>query len=254
MRDLAKGFASAATVKALFIYTLFLSATSYSDDGYTIPGTDSTIQSVEVISEMQISDLKIAHIRYLEFTKKRCSSPDQVFDFLVLAGPINPDATYVVEKLLKQINNAPNRCRQSTGTQYLTLVYMQSGGGYLNDGFALARTLKRNGAVTVIASTGECFSSCATAYLGGVGRLMEENARLGFHAPYRYTPSGTIVCDKTNKELEGFLVEMLGKEELGAFFYKRLMSHCGKSEIWSLNRDAADFFGLLTELGTYIDY
>ena len=56
------------------------------------------------------------------------------------------------------------------------------------------------------------------------------------------------------RSLEGFLVEMLGKEELGAFFYKRLMSHCGKSEIWSLNRDAADFFGLLTELGTYIDY
>ena len=41
-----------------------------------------------------------------------------------------------------------------------------------------------------------------------------------------------------------YMKEMLNETD-GEFLYKRTMSYCSQSSGWSLNKDAADLFGLL---------
>lgn len=74
---------------------------------------------------------------------------------------------------------------------------LESGGGSLPGGIALARTLIENAIATVVEPGKDCLSACAVAFMAGTMgssnsdggsripyRVMDITARLGFHAPY----------------------------------------------------------------------
>ena len=123
-------------------------------------------------------------------------------------------------------------------------VYLNSGGGYLEDGFKLGKIFRKYGAQTSIADWGgECYSSCATAFLGGKFRHMGKESIIMFHAPYTYSSiSGQdISCSKSDQELLSYFETMLNKVD-GKFLYERTMSYCSSSSGWTLNNDAAEIF------------
>ena len=114
----------------------------------------------------------------------------------------------------------------------------------MKDGYELGKIFRREDVKTNIVINAECFSSCATAFLGGLYRNLQEGGKLMFHAPYSYTSKYDISCSKQDTQLLTYMKEMLNPTD-GDFLYKRTMSYCSKSSGWSLNRDAAEIFGLL---------
>ena len=58
---------------------------------------------------------------------------------------------------------------------------------------------------------------------------MGKESSILFHAPYNvkanFKKELEVKCQKTNKELENFYLEMLGKEN-GSLVYDRTMSYC----------------------------
>ena len=201
----------------------------------------------KIISEILINDLLINHMAQVpldEDGKSQCGSPNQVFEWIELTGQINPDATYVVNKLLKNIANSPTRCISKGKPR--TIVWLNSGGGYIRDGFALGELFRKSKNVHVwIGPNSECYSSCAAAFLGGNNRMMFSSSKLMFHAPYNYRKNSKkdIVCSSSNDTLLKYMQKMINKED-GEFLYKRTMSFCSSSDGWFLNMDAAKLLNI----------
>jgi len=210
-----------------------------------ILGTDTYFAAgkYEVISDIEVSNLKIRHVRHIDSTI--CEKSSQHKDHIEMDGPINPDTPFIIERLLRKIEMSPNRCMSpKTGNPFAVHVYMNSGGGYMKDGYALGRILRREYAETIITNTGECYSSCATAFIAGGYRTMEGESKLMFHAPYSYTSQYDISCNRKDNQLLDYMKEMLNETD-GQFLYERTMSYCSKSSGWTLNKDAAEIFGLV---------
>ena len=267
----------------LFVFAILLCGMSLSScaiyTGRSILGGTSqfTEGRYQIISDFKISDLQIRHVRRLDVPKEECHN-DGVLDHIQLSGPINADATYVVDKLLESIKNS-TRCNSYTPLYgnpsrgvgrdifpygipniYHTrpvAVYLHSRGGDLRDGYALGEVFRKHRARTIVSYGGECLSSCATAFLGGYSRSMSQNSTLLFHAPYTRENnfSRDIVCISESdplldgvsatEELKGYFVRMLRQKE-GNLLYQRTMSYCSNTSGWSLNPNAARLFGLLT--------
>ena len=87
-----------------------------------------------VHADIKINDLRIRHIERIENTD--CVKGKQ--EFLEILGPINPDTHEVVKRLL----NSFDKCYDKTGLFIVPTIYLDSGGGYLRDGFKLGRVLK----------------------------------------------------------------------------------------------------------------
>ena len=208
-------------------------------------GTEACFESgsFQIISDIEVNNLKIRHVRQTDSTS--CANKSQNDDHIEMSGPINPDTPFILEKLLNKIVNSPNRCTNPTdGSKYAVRVYLNSGGGYMKDGYELGNLFRRVSASTYIPITAECFSSCATAFLGGKFRELQKGGKLMFHAPYSYTSRYDISCSKKDTQLLTYMKKMLNETD-GDFLYKRTMSYCSQSSGWSLNRDAAEIFGLL---------
>jgi len=233
------------------------SAPSSSKEKHYILGTNSYFGEgeYEIISDIKVSNLQIRQVRQKSnWTKTNCKS-SEVMDHIEVNGPINPDTPFIVERLLEKINNN-NPCTNSNGTPYSVGVYLNSGGGYIRDGYKLGEILRKDGAHTIIATTGECYSSCAAAFLGGRYRAFQPSTsdsegKLMFHAPYRYKSEyygigrADIACNAKDDELRNYMVKMLNSKD-GNFLYERTMSYCSISDGWSLNKDAAELFNILT--------
>jgi ATP-dependent protease ClpP protease subunit len=196
----------------------------------------------EIISDIEVSGLKIRHVR--SWGLQTCSENSQHYDFIEMSGPINPDTPYIIEKLLKRIKEHPNKCTTDNGVKLSTNVILNSGGGFMKDGYKLGEVLRDYQATTYLGFSGECYSSCATAFLGGYYRTMGPKSNLMFHAPYRYQSRYDIVCSSNSQDLKEYMQKMLNSED-GAYLYDRTMSYCSQTTGWSLNKDAADIFGLL---------
>jgi len=211
---------------------------------HCLVGTNACWESgkYEIISDIEVSNLKIRHVRQTD--SKLCAERSQNDDHIEMSGPINPDTPFIIERLLKKIEDSPNRCRGKTGTKYSITVFLNSGGGYMKDGYELGEMFRREQVSTRIVNNAECYSSCATAFLGGHYRGLEKEGKLMFHAPYSYTFGYDVSCSKKDAKLLSYMKTMLNDTD-GEFLYKRTMSYCSKSSGWSLNRDAAEIFGLL---------
>lgn len=227
------------------VFFFFFAPNVFSE--HCLVGTDACFESgsYQIISDIEVNNLKIRHVRQTDSTL--CANKSQNEDHIEMSGPINPDTPFVIERLLNKIEDSPNRCTDPTsGRRYAVNVYLNSGGGYMKDGYELGKLFRRVGAKTNIVVNAECFSSCATAFLGGSYRYLQKGGKLMFHAPYSNTSRYDISCSKKDTQLLTYMKEMLNETD-GDFLYKRTMSYCSQSSGWSLNRDAAEIFGLLKE-------
>lgn len=229
----------------LALFSIF-SFTPFIFSEHTILGTNSVFTSgkYEIISDIKVSNLQIRQVRQID--SKLCSDKSQHDDHIEMSGPINPDTPYIIERLINKIKESPNRCKDERGIGWAIKVFLNSGGGYMEDGYELGEIFRRNYVYTQIAYNGECYSSCATAFLGGYYRDMGKESKLMFHAPYSYTSRYDISCSDNDSKLLSYMKTMVGNDN-GDFLYKRTMSYCSESSGWSLNKDAAELFGLIDQ-------
>ena len=231
----------------LVALVLFVSSCATDDGTKSIIGTNAVLRGEKyvVVADIQISELRVRHVK-TSYPKENCSSPNQVSHHLEVSGPINSDTPLIIERLLKNIETEPNPCTsRSDDIKFATLVYLSSGGGYLDDGLSLGRLLRREGVQTRVTHGAKCFSSCATAFLGGSYRDINGDGQLLFHAPYTPNSFGSINCQSNNNELQRYFVNMIGDEN-GEIVYDRTMRNCSANDGWTINADAARLLGITT--------
>ena len=191
------------------------------------------------IKDIKIRDLRIRHIKL-----KNAECNQGFMDVIELDGTINNDATIVVERILKEIDNSTNKCIKGS-TPISTIITLNSDGGYLVEGIALGKIFRKYEVNTQISKDQKCRSACSTAFFGGFFRTMEHDGLLMMHSPYldyKYT----IKCASKNesKVLKNYYIEMLG-QNVGNLLHDRTMQYCSKTDGWELNPDAARIFGIL---------
>lgn len=133
-------------------------------------------------------------------------------------GPIGPEARFRLEgeiaegdssRVIEALRKAEVSYQKDPWQQIV--IALDSAGGDYHEGIDLAMIFRRFGLATVVRSADSCYSACAIAFLGGVGRpkdptpvgeddplpgqiplrSLEKGARLGFHAPYLVVEDGT---------------------------------------------------------------
>jgi len=212
-------------------------------DGFDhkISGGTAVLNGFYVVKEdANINDLQIRRVRGRDH---ECVSGYR--DHIELNGIINEDSAFVIDRMLKNIN----QCETTDGSVYVTGVYMNSIGGNLKDGYKIGRLFKRHGVRASVSWGQSCESSCAVAFLGAKYRTISGNGSLLFHAPYIGSGSGSSIncADRsTNIGLRRYLNEMLDKED-GFILYDRIMKHCSNTSGWIVNRDAAKIYNVINQ-------
>jgi hypothetical protein len=170
---------------------------------------------------------------------------------IILEGGISPDSSFAMQKLLKQLPH----CRDEGGEiLYATTVQLKSGGGSLDDGYKLGRSIRKAGAITFIENESSCASSCAVAFLGGKRRVIGHTGKILFHAPYKYGQNayGKKVIDckiprAELREMNDYYIEMVGKEA-GDRLFERTMWYCSAEDGWVITGgSAAELFDISTQ-------
>ena len=255
-------------VRILLLLNLFFGGYIFSD--IDIAGGEAYLDGKwKVIKDIQINELRIRHLRQTKGQDSRlCVSGN--YDVVDLVGPINPDTSDVIERILSSSNNrciikskmTLQECVDDGTTLWLCkraikdknhlmipmMIYMSSGGGYLKSGFDLGEILRNHYTWTLIPWNSTCASSCATAFLGGNIRRMEKGSSILFHAPYNYGLSKSytkpaVICHEENYILKEYMIFMLGKKD-GQRVYKRTMDFCSPNGGWQLNPDAGFIYNI----------
>jgi ATP-dependent protease ClpP protease subunit len=218
----------------IFLLSNCSSTPNIAGSNYIWPNYKSTFRSIEVnnlkINQVIVKDLK-------------CNNKER--HIIELNGIINYDTSLIVEKILSEINSK-YRCFYKS-TPIVTEVTLNSKGGLLADGYRMGEIFKKYGVHATITNNQVCMSSCSMAFIGAKFRRMNGNAKLMVHSPYRRTGYRTIECiknDQANK-LKKYYISMLG-ENTGSTLYDRTMKYCTASDGWTINKDAADLFGITT--------
>ena len=195
---------------------------------------------VTVIADIEINSLQVRHIKL-----KNDSCKSGYSHVIELSGPIGPDSSEVVERMLSQLP----QCEDASGVyKHLSQsVYLNSNGGSLIDGFRMGQMLRRFQVATVVTGGQICASACATAFLGGTHRTIKHDGKLAFHAPY-YSDGKAIYCQsKQNaQDLKRYLATFLRPND-AEYLFERTMAFCGRDEVWVINADAARLFGITTD-------
>lgn len=192
----------------------------------------------KILSDIKVNSLNVRHV---SLKSDLCTNGRR--EHLELSGPIGPDSSEVVARILSRLS----KCWHTDKTRfYSPTVFLNSSGGFLLDGYALGQIFKNAEAHTYIAGGQVCASSCAIAFLGGKYRNMNGDAKLIFHAPY--ISSGSSIECKSKSEsqaMKGYFASFMGAKD-GDFLFDRTMSFCSRSEGWAINSDAAKLFGITT--------
>ena len=203
-------------------------------DAYTRSQSDMRLEEEILINELSIERTSIS--------VKGTSNCGGKYNFISFSGPVDEDTTEVFKRFLSKIP----RCLDSFNNEIPLIVFMDSGGGLLKDGFAIGRLLRNNNVFSKV--VGMCASSCATAFLGANKRYMSGGSKLLFHAPYKvnqsYYGKQYINCQSINDSLREYYMEMLNEDD-GDFLYERTMDFCSNKSGWTLNDDAARLFGII---------
>src|SRR5205823_9267598 len=64
------------------------------------------------------------------------------------------------------------------------LILLRSEGGNLIASLQIGRYIKNNGFATYVPGNSVCASGCAMIWLAGKSKMVDENAKIGFHAAY----------------------------------------------------------------------
>ena len=168
-----------------------------------------------------------------------------------LEGQISPDSSFAMDRLLERLRP----CLGSDGMVISPVtVSLRSGGGILNDGYAMGNIFRARGVDTIVENGKVCASSCAVAFLGGARRVVEEDGLVMFHAPY-FTGENVYgkrdincgVGDEALSELGSYYAEMTD-EDTGERLFDRTMWYCSADDGWVVKGgSAAELFGIATE-------
>jgi ATP-dependent protease ClpP protease subunit len=170
---------------------------------------------------------------------------------ITLKGMIGPDSSYAIEKLIK--NSEP--CSDINGNILNPVeVQLESGGGLIDDGYMLGRTLKKFRATTIVENDKTCASSCAVAFLGGERRIVEDNGTVLFHAPYydRLNALGESdpnceVEESVLNDMQSYFTEMT-TPDISERLIERTMWYCSADNGWTVTGgNAAKLYGIATE-------
>ncbi len=202
--------------------------------------------SLIVSREYLIDGLVVTHV---EDGTVRCSQ-GSAFTIYV-SGAIGPDSSFALDELLKR---SPHCLDQNGAITRRTRVTLDSGGGFLNDGYMMGRLLRQNGIETYISARSNCASSCAVAFLGGVERRMGSDASIIFHSPYvpglNAMGQRIVNCnigEAASQELLKYYQEMTNDEQ-GSRLMDRTLSYCSSTDGWHLTGStAAELFGVATQ-------
>ena len=230
------------SIIALICFLFLTSCVSSYGPRHEILGTnygwDINTTGLKVLLDARVGDLNIRHV---SMRQPVCSSG--YLHHIEMTGSIGPDSTQAMKRLLERIPDCINQNGQVVGS--LT-IYMNSGGGLLEDGFEMGRLFRSvSNSRTVITGGQKCSSSCAIAFLGGNTRVMSYNSEILFHAPYMNLRGRSIDCSDKGQvgELKNYFAFVLNKKD-GEFLHKRTMDYCSVSTGWILNADGARLFGL----------
>ncbi|MDO9525969.1 MAG: hypothetical protein Q7J57_10625, partial [Gemmobacter sp.] len=124
------------------------------------------------------------------------------------------------------------------------IVVFDSPGGNLMAGLGMGRALRLQSATTVVDTNGTCASACALAWLGGVRRLMDASARVGFHAAYFVDTSGNSVETGSGNALVGAYLNQLGLSDKAVYY----ITQAAPAEMQWLSADDADALGIHVKL------
>ena len=176
---------------------------------------------------------------------------------ILVTGSIGPDSTFAVGKLIDQ----RKPCRDASGSVISPIkVILESGGGYLEDGYKLGDVFRAKGVTTIIPDSKMCASSCAVAFLGGERRMVADNGSILFHAPYlkqmQLEGKERITCDLPKEELRALndYYTSMTSAEVGDRLYERTMWYCSAKNGWTIKgSSAAELYGIATEKVTVLN-
>lgn len=192
--------------------------------------------------DIQINNLSLKLLSLPIYATESCNNK---YHFLSFTGPVDGDTK---ETLKRFMDSVPRCIEKNTKKEIPLKIFMNSGGGYLNDGFEIGRLFRKSNIQAIIPKNAICASSCATAFLGASLRMMQDSSEILFHAPYNLRQLygiSYVQCQENNDSLKDYYEEMLNEVD-GNFLYQRTMQYCSSNAGWSLNKDAAELFGLLT--------
>ena len=170
---------------------------------------------------------------------------------ILVEGQISPDSSFAMSRLLDRLQP----CKNANGSAIIPItVFLQSGGGLLNDGYLMGETFRRRGVTTVVKDGEICASSCAVAFLGGAKRLVEDSAAIMYHAPYFNGENSygkrDIDCDvgvEALVELNSYYRKMTDADT-GDRLFERTMWYCSAEDGWVVKGgSAAELFGIATD-------
>jgi hypothetical protein len=101
--------------------------------------------------------------------------------------------------------------------QTSTTVVFESDGGSASAAILIGSEIKRRGWATAIMSGKTCVSACGFAWLAGHPRLMDRDARVGFHGVYVIENGKPVVSGSANA-LMGTYLASLGLTAPAIFF------------------------------------
>jgi ATP-dependent protease ClpP protease subunit len=217
---------------------VILGTERYYNDGSLAGGTGFPYEAVDVILDAQVNQLRMRHVR-IKREDGFCKSG--YLDVIELDGFIGEDSTIMVERMIKRLSP----CISDSGKKNPNVVYLNSDGGYLYDGYKMGRLFRENEIKTVITRSQVCASSCAAAFLGGKYRAMLGDAKLLFHSPYTRNGVG-INCDNKGhvSGLKGYYNELLAVED-SELLLKRTLSYCSSKNGWTINAGAAVLYNIV---------
>lgn len=170
---------------------------------------------------------------------------------ILVTGSIGPDSTFAVGKLIDQ----REPCTDASGEVISPIeVTLESGGGYLDDGYKLGKVFRDRGVTTIISDDKMCASSCAVAFLGGTKRFVADKGSILFHAPYlkqmQLEGKERISCDLPKEELQALsdYYKSMTSDEVGDRLFERTMWYCSAQNGWTIKGGAAaELYGVATE-------
>ena len=174
---------------------------------------------------------------------------------ILVTGSIGPDSTFAVGKLIDQ----REPCLGVDGEVISPIeVTLESGGGYLEDGYKLGKVFRDRGVTTIIPDDKMCASSCAVAFLGGKKRLVAAKGSILFHAPYlkqmQLEGKERITCDLPKEELQALndYYSSMTTVEVGDRLYERTMWYCSAENGWTIKgAAAAELYGIATDVSDH---
>ncbi len=141
---------------------------------------------------------------------------------LKLTGPIEKGDAKQFERLAEQV------------PVLMMIVQLNSPGGELTSGLAIAEQIKVRGYSTFVRAGEMCASACALAWLAGDSRYMEPASQIGFHAASRRTGAQSVESGEANALVGAYLGQIgLSSDAI------RYITHPSPTEVqWLTIKDA----------------